>query len=288
MAKIYPDTNRFLDFYRSADDKIDIFDELQKYTGNLVLTEQTITEFRRNRVSTLKNQATQFKERINSGGPHVTTVLQALPGHKELTESWATYTKKGKEVLKHLKQLIADEKKDPIAQKFLALAADAADPPLKLTDQAIDMAHRRKLLGNPPCSPGKYSVGDEVIWELLLGNMKEDLIVVTRDNTFHDNLSLLREEYQHRTGRTLLLVTDMFSKALKTIGQAPSKKLIEAEKKEQESWLQPGWRYSNSGDAANAVVQELYRHRKGLSAALIAAQSSPLEQVGGFPPELPQ
>jgi hypothetical protein len=30
MAKIYPDTNRFVDFYQAALDNIDVFDELQK------------------------------------------------------------------------------------------------------------------------------------------------------------------------------------------------------------------------------------------------------------------
>ena len=234
MAKIYPDTNRFVDFYQAALESIDVFDELQKYKHSLVLTEQTITEFRRNRVSTLNWLVTQFKKTIDVGVPYTTTVLRSLPGHKELTELLATYKKKGQEVLENLKQLIADEKKDPVAQKFLALAADAAVTNLKLTDQAIDKAQRRKLLGNPPCSPDKYSVGDEVIWELLLEHLSEDLIVVTKDHTFHENISLLSEEYQQRTGRKLLLVTEKFSEALKTIGQAPTQELIEAEKKEEQ------------------------------------------------------
>ena len=53
MAKIYPDTNYFIDFYRVAKESFDILDELQQYKTSLVLTEQTVTEFRRNRVSTL-------------------------------------------------------------------------------------------------------------------------------------------------------------------------------------------------------------------------------------------
>ena len=82
--------------------------------------------------------------------------------------------------------------------------------------------------------PDKYSLGDEVIWELLIEHLNEDLIVVTKDHTFHDNLSLLGEEYQQRTGKKLLLVTERFSEALKVIGQAPSKELIEAEKQEEQ------------------------------------------------------
>jgi rRNA-processing protein FCF1 len=236
MAKICPDTNRFVDFYQVALDSIDVFDELEKYKGNLVLTEQTISEFRRNCVSTLKWLVTQFKKTIDVGSPYTTTVLRALPGHKELTELLAAYKKKGEAVLEHLRQLIADEKKDPVAQKFLALAADCAVTKLKLTDEVIERAHRRKLLGNPPCSPDKYTVGDEVIWELLIENMKEDLIVVTKDHTFHENVSLLSEEYYQRTGSRLLLVTEKFSEALETIGQAATKELIEAEKIEQEAF----------------------------------------------------
>ena len=152
MAKIYPDTNRFVDFYQAALESIDVFDQLQKHTGSLVLTEQTITEFRRNRVSTLNWLVTQLEKSIDVRSPYTTTVLRELPGHKELTELLASYKKKGQEVVGHLKQLISDEKKDPVAQKFLALTADTAVTKLRLTDGAIDRAHRRKLLGNPPCS----------------------------------------------------------------------------------------------------------------------------------------
>jgi hypothetical protein len=231
MAKIYTDTNRFVDFYQAALDKIDVFDELQKYKGSLVLTEQTITEFRRNRVSTLNWLVTRFGKSLDVSAPYTTSLLKALPGHRELTELLDKCKKQGRTILEQLRQMIADEKKDPVAQKFLALAADGAVMKLKLTDEAVDKAHRRKLLGNPPSSSDKYSVGDEVIWELLLAKLKEDLIIVTKDHTFHENLSLLGEEYEQRTGRKLLLVTDKFGEALKTIGQAPTKELIEAEKK---------------------------------------------------------
>jgi hypothetical protein len=141
----------------------------------------------------------------------------------------AKYKKKGKEVRGHLEQMIADKKHDPVAQQFLALAGDPAVIQLELTDTAINLAHRRKLLGNPPCSRDKYTIGDEVNWELLLANLQEDLIVVTKDRAFDENSSLLSEEYQRRTG-SKLLITETLSQALKIIGRTPSKKLIEAEK----------------------------------------------------------
>jgi hypothetical protein len=263
MAKIYPDTDRFVDFYQAALQTIDIFDELQKHKISLVLTEQTVTEFRRNRVSTLKWLVTQFKKSIDIGSPYTTSILRALPGHKELIELLDRYKKKGNEVLEQLKHMIVDEKQDPIAQRFLALAADPAVTNLKLTNQAIERAHRRKLLGNPPCSPDKYSIGDEVNWELLIENMKDELIVVTKDHTFHENLSLLSEEYHHQTGRTLLLVTEKFSDALTRIGQSPTRELIEAEKKEQE--LPPlGWLDVDSYDAPNVMIRQANRRQNAL------------------------
>jgi hypothetical protein len=229
MAKIYPDTNRFIDFYQAALDSIDIFDQLNAFKADIVLTEQTITEFRRNRVSTLRWLAKEFHKSITIGSPYTTTVLRSLPGHKELTGLFSAYKEKGKETLHYLNELIEDEAKDPIAQKFLALSGDQAVRKIAINDGAITLAHRRKLLGNAPSSPDRHTIGDELIWELLCQELKEDLIIVTKDKTFFDNISLLSQEYRKRTGHTLLLVTENFSEALKRIGQVPPPQLVTAE-----------------------------------------------------------
>jgi hypothetical protein len=60
VAKIFPDTNCFIDFYRAGIERLDVFDELEQYKGSLVLTQQTVMEFRRNRVSTLKRLVAEF------------------------------------------------------------------------------------------------------------------------------------------------------------------------------------------------------------------------------------
>lgn len=39
MAKIYPDTNRFIDFYRAALDRIDVLGALHANISSLVLTD---------------------------------------------------------------------------------------------------------------------------------------------------------------------------------------------------------------------------------------------------------
>ena len=230
MMKIYTDTNWFLNFYRKALEDLAFLDDLVKYKGTLIITRQTINEFLRNRVTTLKVVISEFKNSVDVRPPHTTALLRSLPAHEELKSITEDYKKKAKEVSDYLQQVIEDDKKDPVAQKLLALWTDPAVTILEPSDELVDKAFRRKLLGNPPTSSGKHTIGDELIWELLLANMKEDLVVVTGDRSFLDNKALLQEEFSSRTGKTLKDITEKFSSALKTAGKTPSEKLIKVEK----------------------------------------------------------
>lgn len=230
MTKIYTDTNWFIDFYREAPPNMNWLDDLSKEKDSLVITRQTINEFHRNRVATLKSVINAFEKSVKVPSPHITALLRMLPGYEELESINKNYKKKSKEVSDHLSQVIEDDKKDPVAQKLFAIWDDAAVTVLESSDELVDKAYRRKLLGVPPTSPDKYTVGDELIWELLLANMKEDLIVVTGDRTFLENRVLLQGEFSSRTGKTLLEITEEFSSALKAAGKIPSDKLIDVEK----------------------------------------------------------
>lgn len=230
MVKIYTDTNWFLNFYRKALEDLAFLDDLVKYKGTLIITRQTINEFLRNRVTTLKVVISEFKNSVDLRPPHTTALLRSLPAHEELKSITEDYKKKAKGVSDYLQQVIEDDKKDPVAQKLLALWTDPAVTILEPSDELVDKAFRRKLLGNPPTSSGKHTIGDELIWELLLANKKEDLVVVTGDRSFLDNKALLQEEFSSRTGKTLKDITEKFSSALKTAGKTPSEKLIKVEK----------------------------------------------------------
>jgi len=234
MAKIYIDTNWLIDFYRVTDDKTVQLKELQKHKSNLVLTEQTIAEFRRNRVAALKQLQAGFNKILNSERPPNAAIIQKLSAQKELIK---VSDERRKELSDHLARLIADETSDPIARDVLVLFADTAVKKFELDDAAIEKAHRRKLPGNPPCSPYKYTIGDEVIWELLL-KLQEDLIIVTRDSTHDDNFPILRDEYKEKTGHNLLLITGKLSEAVQKIGETPPEELVKAEDKEDKAWRQ--------------------------------------------------
>lgn len=116
MAKIYVDTNRFIDFYQAAYDDIDIFEQLRRYAHSLVLTEQTVAEFRRNRVRTLNWLVREFRKSLEVK-PYTTSILRSLPEHRELTTIVKDFKAKGKAIALRLEALIADEEKDPVARE---------------------------------------------------------------------------------------------------------------------------------------------------------------------------
>ena len=261
MTKIYIDTNWFIDFYREAQPKMNWLDDLSKEKDSLVITRQTINEFHRNRVATLKNVFNAFTNTVKVPSPHITALLRMLAGYEELESINKNYKKKSKEVLDNLLQVIEDEKKDPVAQKLFAIWDDAAVTKLEPLDELVDKAYRRKLLGTPPTSPNKKTVGDELIWELLLANMKEDLIVVTGDLTFLENKALLQGEFSSKTGKTLRLITEEFSSALKAAGKTPSDKLINVEKQIAAKKNLPAdfmWRTKGSGKHAASLYNRFW------------------------------
>lgn len=262
MPKIYIDTNRYLDYYRGGLGEVDVLEDVIANMGHLVVTRQTINEFRRNRLCLLRSLSAEFKKSIKAAGISKAAILHLLSERKELVKYFDSYSTKAKELLRTLELLGRNEDKDPVAAKLFALWGDPAMLVLETTDDLIDKAHRSKLLGNLPSSPGKYSVGDEVIWEVLMANLKEDLIFVTRDHSFSQ--VILRDEFAQQKGRSLILVTDRFSAALKAAGATPSQHLIVAEQtidRKLPSKLE--WNWKGSGPHArvlfervNALVQD--------------------------------
>lgn len=276
MTKIYTDTNWFIDFYREAPPDLDWLDDLAKSKGSLVITRQTINEFRRNRVATLKSVINAFAKSVKVPSLHATALLRSLPGYEELKSINKDYRKKSKEVSNYLQQVIEDDKKDPVAQKLFAIWADAAITILEPSNELVDKAFRRKLLGNPPTSPDKYTVGDELIWELLLANTKEDLIIVTSDRTFLESKALLQGEFSQRTGKTLILITEEFSSALKAAGKTPSEKLIDVEKQIADKKNLPAdfkWATKGSGKHANILYRRFWD--------IFDAYQTEIEKTGG-------
>jgi hypothetical protein len=98
---------------------------------------------------------------------------------------------------------------------------------ISTTAALIEKAKLRKSLGNPPTSPDRHTIGDELIWESLLDGCADDLMIVSRDKTFLDNASILGGEFKGPK-RKLVGVTQHLGDALAQL-EIPSKVIEQTE-----------------------------------------------------------
>lgn len=127
MPKMYIDTNKFVGFYQANHDSLVIFEELKEASPNLVTTEQTVNEFHRNRVSTLRWLIGKFRESTNFK-PFTTSLMRAVPGHSDLLKMADSLKAPAKRVVDHLEALVKDEVEDPVAQGFAAIRGEKPFP----------------------------------------------------------------------------------------------------------------------------------------------------------------
>lgn len=224
--QIYIDTNVFLDFYQSATDRIAVFEEIISRAEFVVLTEQTITEFKRNRIARLLELSRNI-DKASTVQLYTTAVARELPGFGDWKKAKDRVQEIARGMTSELNSWVHDESKDLVLTEFNKLLQLTSFIPT--SDEQIERARRRKVLGRPPTSPDKHTIGDEIIWEMLLERVQDDLIIVSRDKTFIENQSLLKAEFDRQGERSLRLVTDSLGKAFEMTGK-PSAKVEAAEK----------------------------------------------------------
>jgi hypothetical protein len=128
---------------------------------------------------------------------------------------------------KQLRDWINNDSSDLVLTKFHQLIEKTTILPT--TTSALEKAQMRKKIGEPPTSPDKHTIGDELIWETLIESCADDLIVVSWDNAFINYEAILKGEFGSSGKKQLLLVTENLSEALKYIGK-PSKDVDNAER----------------------------------------------------------
>lgn len=230
MTKIYIDTNIFLDFYQSTKDRISVFQEIEKHSKSIVLTEQTVSEFRRNKNARL-NELSRNIKKTSSVTVHTTALVQSLPEYKAWCEAKRNAEKLAQAVSTKLVSWTQDEASDPVNLAFEKLVKESTL--FRTSPAAIEKAKTRKLLGEPPTSPDKHTIGDELIWESILESCREDLIIVSRDKTFIDNVELLKVGYKSSTGAELLSITSKLGDAFELVG-VPSETIDKADREVEE------------------------------------------------------
>ncbi|CAG0980034.1 hypothetical protein METP3_02026 [Methanosarcinales archaeon] len=229
MCKVFIDTNIFLMLYQENKDNLNtIFEDISKLKDSLVFVDQVSDEF-------LRNRDKIFSELINNvinkkiPKPHVTSFIRSLDEFSELIKAGDELKSKHKKFIEKLKKIKNDLDTDILYTKFYELYNDSALTIYERTDDIVDKAHKRMLIGNPPIDDKKNTIGDQIIWETLISNLKDDLIFITHDKTYENHISFLKNEYKKRVDKELT-ITDKVSFALSKIEEKPSKSLIYFEK----------------------------------------------------------
>lgn len=227
--KLLLDTNIYLDFYRTNFETVDLFKSIIKNYKKLILTDQIIEEFDRNREVVLQNIKSVF-EKESKIQDISSSFLKSVPAFTELAEIQRTYKVKRAIVSDVITSFIKDESKDPVASLFKELVnvSKKKDLILYSNEEIIRRAETRKRKGNPPTS-SKYSIGDEINWEIILSNVTDDIVIVGRDATYRDNLSFLRKDFHKSTGKIIHTLTDKISDGLQLVGIKTKPKIVENE-----------------------------------------------------------
>ncbi|MEN2402120.1 PIN domain-containing protein [Flavobacterium sp. MC2016-06] len=229
--KILIDTNIFLDFYRSNSASIHIFSTLIENIDKFILTDQIIQEFERSREGVIKSVQERFQ--IESKLDNFSSsYLQNLPEFKKLVDIQRQYSAQQKIVSSSISEILKNSAKDPIANYFKEFVNESLkrDKVYFTTDEIISKAVKRKNIGNPPTS-SKFSLGDEINWEIILANIHEDIILVGRDNTYINNLTFLQKDFHKQTGYNVVDLTERISVALEKAGIEITEALIKEEDK---------------------------------------------------------
>lgn len=230
MTKILIDTNIFLGLYESNNDPITIFDEdISKLRSDLIFTDQIYDEFLRNRDKELEKLIALCKNNkciINSS-----SIIRSLRDFSKLKDIKNNFKETNDLLIKKLQDIMDDIAKDTVFQSFLKLYNHSDVIKYEKNEEIIKEAHKRKLLGNPPMGNKQNTIGDEVIWETILANLKDNFIIVTRDRTYINHISFLRKEYYSITNKDLNIFENI-SDALKHLGKEASNELNKFEEEQ--------------------------------------------------------
>lgn len=180
---LFIDTNVWLSFYHFSSDDLEALRKLgvliERGTVRLLLPDQVIDEFRRNREAKIADALKRFKsDRVPDQFPRMcmeyeefATLREALSAAKEAKSK----------LLDRLNTDIAEMnlKADDVIEELFG-KADQID----VTSRIIKRAKRRQQRGNPPGKSG--SLGDAINWETLLASIQEgeDLYLVAADSDY--------------------------------------------------------------------------------------------------------
>jgi rRNA-processing protein FCF1 len=226
-VNLFIDTNIFLAFYHFSNDDLE---ELKKLLAlirtekvNLILPEQVIDEFKRNRDNQISHGLKLLSDqRLNNQFPQF---CKEYSEYNEMRKAIEDYDGARKRLLKRLQKDIEKNalKADAIIDELFDLATI-----IKTDDELYEDAVVRFNKGNPPGKDKSY--GDAINWTALLKSAHDseikDIDIVTDDSDYASSLDpkklkpFLENEWQEEIGGDAVLykrLSDYFGEKFEEI-----------------------------------------------------------------------
>jgi rRNA-processing protein FCF1 len=227
--KMFIDTNFFLNLYESKNEaQIEkIYEDILKIKMKIVLTDQVYDEFLRNRDKKLNGLLTTIQEN-NSIKIFNSPLVSNLDEYKKLINLKKDFDKNKNNLIKKIKEMKENPEKDIVYQHFIKMFNDPHIIKFEKNKEIIKRAYKRKMLGNPPGNNKQGTMGDEVIWETLLENLNDNLVVISNDGTYELYNSFLKNEFKREVKKEFR-ITNSLAIEIDKIGTS-TKELKEFEK----------------------------------------------------------
>ncbi|MBR4420520.1 MAG: DUF4935 domain-containing protein, partial [Clostridia bacterium] len=195
--KIFIDTNKYLDFYRYKNENLEILNKLQN-CKDIILVEQVVDEFKRNRNKEIVNLINKVKEvssRINNN----TLNIEPFGIYNEQIKQINNLSTKNIQEIKDnisnfqstLENTLLTDETDIVYTTFKKIISNSTI--YKHDMESYNKAIIRNNLGGIPRSDRmgfrNLTICDEYIWETLLKNSKNDICFITRDKTYLENIN---------------------------------------------------------------------------------------------------
>ena len=237
--KVFIDTNILLDIYQLSGPDLEELRKLIKLVGkgkiDLLLTQQVLDEFWRNRERVIADAMKSFRE--SKAMAKIPNIIRSYPEAIDL--------KKAVDQVNEIVKILTGKATQEIEEN--ALKADEVIGELfdavkvgDISPEIVARANLRTALGNPPGKPG--SIGDAVNWEWLLefeiDFADDELVLISADGDYESELLkgrpkefLVREWNAKHADCQLILdksLTDFLKRAFPDIQLADEVDKIEA------------------------------------------------------------
>jgi predicted nucleic acid-binding protein len=185
---LFIDTNVFLSFLHYSSDDLEELKKLEVLLRDggvrLLLPDQVVAEFRRNREGKLADSLKKLREvRL---APQFPQICKDYPEYEELRRHQRAFEETHTRLVE---KIVADIEKQSLKADGIIRALFAAAQRIETSPALVARARLRSDIGNPPGKKG--SLGDAVNWEALLtaAAAGEDLYLVSSDNDYSSDLN---------------------------------------------------------------------------------------------------